>query len=262
MTEKEHGEDREAVGRQPAVGLLARLDAADLLPGAARLRARTYELLGARPGEVVVDVGCGAGRAVAELTGRGVRAVGVDPDEQMIAVARQRWPEGDFRLAGAYGLPLAAGSAAGYRADKVFHELHAPDRALAEARRVLAPGGRIVVVGQDWDTLVVDSGDPVLTRALVHARTDLVTAPWAARRSRALLLEAGFEDVVAEAHMEVFTGAEALPLLVALARAAGSAGAVSEVRARAWIAEQRDRAASDRLLVAVPMLAAAGTAPG
>ncbi|MEO3752451.1 alpha-L-rhamnosidase C-terminal domain-containing protein [Streptomyces sp. B6B3] len=54
---------------------------------------------------------------MAELTERGVRAVGVDPDERMIAGARGRWPEADFRIAEAYHLPLPDASAAGYRAD-------------------------------------------------------------------------------------------------------------------------------------------------
>ncbi|GGL91353.1 hypothetical protein GCM10010129_38870 [Streptomyces fumigatiscleroticus] len=60
---------------------------------------------------------------MAELAERGVRAVGVDPSERMAAVARGRWPEADFLLAGACELPLADSSADGYRADKVFHEL-------------------------------------------------------------------------------------------------------------------------------------------
>ncbi|WP_247746135.1 class I SAM-dependent methyltransferase [Streptomyces oryzae] len=81
-------------------------------PGAAvlaeELRALGYDLLGARPGSSAVDVGCGAGRAVTDLTGRGVHALGADPDERMIAVARGRFPEADFRVAGAYELPLAS----------------------------------------------------------------------------------------------------------------------------------------------------------
>jgi SAM-dependent methyltransferase len=48
-------------------GPAARLDAADRLPGARELRALSYDLLGGA--ESVVDVGCGAGRAVAELAG-------------------------------------------------------------------------------------------------------------------------------------------------------------------------------------------------
>ncbi|WP_309074913.1 methyltransferase domain-containing protein [Streptomyces sp. NWU339] len=95
----------------------------------------------------------------------------------MAAVARGRWPEADFRIAGAYGLPRPDASVDGYRADKVFHELAEPGRALTEARRVLAPGGRIVLVGRDWDTIVIDSDDPALTRTVVHARADLIAVP-------------------------------------------------------------------------------------
>ncbi|MFF7457104.1 hypothetical protein [Kitasatospora sp. NPDC008115] len=63
-------------GATPDDELLARLDAADRLPGAERLRSRSYDLLGAGPCSTVLDVGCGAGRAVAELTERGARAIG------------------------------------------------------------------------------------------------------------------------------------------------------------------------------------------
>lgn len=65
--------------------LLAVLDAGDQMPSATRLRARSYEQLSLVPDSTVVDVGCGAGRAVAELAERGVRAVGVDPDPWMLA---------------------------------------------------------------------------------------------------------------------------------------------------------------------------------
>src|SRR3954471_712416 len=121
--------------------LIRRLDTADAMPGAADLRARSYELLQPIPDALVADVGCGAGRAVAELTERGAKAVGVDGSERMVAVARRRWPGADVRLADAYALPFGDGELAGYRADKVYHELDDPDRAAAEARRVLAPGG-------------------------------------------------------------------------------------------------------------------------
>ena len=68
--------------------LIRTLDAAEALPEAAALRERSYQLLRLRPGATVVDVGCGAGRAVAELTGHGARAVGVDLDPAMLAAAR------------------------------------------------------------------------------------------------------------------------------------------------------------------------------
>lgn len=241
--------------------LTARLDAAERLPGAAELRSLSYDLLRARPGDTVVDVGCGTGRAVAELTERGIAAVGVDVDAAMVAAARERWPGARFRVADAERLPVADSSAAGYRADKVFHELADPRAALTEARRVLAPGGRAVLLGQDWDTFVIDSADPALTRRIVHARADLVTAPRAARQARALLLDAGFTDVTTAVRTAVLTSPAALPLLLGLAAAAAASGAVSRAEADAWQAEQRGRAERDRLFLALPVFVTAGTAP-
>ncbi|MEO3845242.1 methyltransferase domain-containing protein [Streptomyces sp. B22F1] len=240
--------------------LLAVIDAADRMPGATRLRDRSYELLSPVPGSTVVDVGCGAGRAVAELTDRGVHAVGVDPSPRMLAAARERWPEAEFRAAGAEELPFADGSVHGYRADKVFHVLREPARAVAEARRVLRPGGRIVLVGQDWDALMIDSDDAALTRTIVHARADLLGAPRAGRQYRGLLLAGGFADVTVEVHTSVFTDPAMLPLLARLAGPACESGAVARDRADAWLAEQRRRAEAGRFLVAVPVFVAAASA--
>ncbi|WP_345363125.1 methyltransferase domain-containing protein [Actinoallomurus liliacearum] len=240
--------------------LIRALDTADALPGVADLRTRSYELLEPAPDASVVDVGCGAGRAVAELRERGVNAIGVDVSERMLDVARRRWPGADVRLADACDLPFGDGELAGYRADKVYHELPDPARAAAEARRVLAPGGRIVLTGQDWDAFLIDSDDPGLTRTIVHARADTIPSPRAARRFRGLLLDAGFADVTAEVRTAVFTGAAMLPMLQGLARAADAAGAVTGEQADVWCAEQADRAAADRLFLAVPMFVAAGSA--
>ncbi|MFF9016669.1 methyltransferase domain-containing protein [Streptomyces sp. NPDC014870] len=149
----------------------------------------------------------------------------------------------------------------GYRADKVFHELDEPERALAEAHRVLAPGGRILLVGQDWDTFVIDSDDPALTRTIVHSRADLTAAPRAAGRYRNLLLNSRFSDVTVEVHTGVFTGSAMLLLLTGLAEAACSTGAITREQTDNWIAEQRARAEADRLFLALPMFVAAATAP-
>ncbi|WP_410586856.1 methyltransferase domain-containing protein [Amycolatopsis sp. lyj-23] len=223
--------------------LLPLLDALDDRPQAADLRKLSYEGLG----DVVVDVGCGPGRAVGELAARGVRAIGVDADPAMIEVAGARWPDGEFHVADAAALPLADGSVTGYRADKVLHVLPEPALAVAEARRVLAPGGRAVLTGQDWDTIVIDSDDPVRTRSIVHARADGMQHPRIARRYRNLLLDNGFTDVTVEVRALVWTDAAALPVLANL----GGDGA--------WLDEQASRAREDRLFVAVPIFLAAGT---
>ncbi|MEU8124357.1 methyltransferase domain-containing protein [Spirillospora sp. NPDC049024] len=226
--------------------LLTALDAFDDLPQARDLRERTYEGLG----DSVVDVGCGSGRAVGELAARGKRAIGVDLDPAMIEVAAERWPAGEFHVAEATALPLDDGAVTGYRADKILHALPEPEQALIEARRVLAANGRAVLIGQDWDTFVLDSDDPELTRRLVHARADGVPNPRVARRYRNLLLDHGFVDVTVEVHTIVWTDAACLPTLAAM----GGEGA--------WLDEQTARASNDRLFLAVPIFVASGTRAG
>jgi ubiquinone/menaquinone biosynthesis C-methylase UbiE len=235
------------------------LDAAEAMPAAARLRARSYQLLRLPPGATVVDVGCGTARAVAELAEHGARAIGVDLDPAMLAAARRRFPDIDVRAADATALPLGDGQAHGYRADKVYHVLPDPHAALAEARRVLLPGGRIVLLGQDWDTLVIDSDQPELTRRIVHARADTIPHPRIARAYRNLLLDAGFHDVDVEVHTAIFTDATILPILVGHATAARQTGAITGDEAENWVSEQTRRAQDERLLVAIPMFLAAAT---
>jgi SAM-dependent methyltransferase len=235
--------------------LIAVLDAADEQPAARALRARSYDLLALAPGAAVADIGCGAGRAVAELAGRGAHATGVDPDERMLAAARRRWPEAEVRHGDAYALPFGDGTLDGYRADKVYHLLDDPARAAREARRVLAPGGRIVLLGQDWDALVIDADDAPLTRRIVQARGDALPSPHAARGYRALLLDAGFREVTAEAHVLILTDSAAWPSR--LAEQARATGAISPDEAAAWLGEQHERARAGRLFVAVPIFVAA-----
>jgi ubiquinone/menaquinone biosynthesis C-methylase UbiE len=240
-------------------GLIRQLDAAEAIPAAARLRARSYQLLRLSPGATVVDVGCGTACAVAELAEHAAHAIGVDLDPAMLAAARRRFPGIDVREADVSELPLDDGQAHGYRADKVYHVLRDPHAALAEARRVLAPGGRIALLGQDWDTQVVDSGQPELTRRIVHARAGTVPHPRIARGYRNLLLDGGFRDVDIEVHTVVFTGPTGLPFLTGLATAAHQVGAIAGDEADNWISEQTQRAQDDRLLAAIPMFLAAGT---
>jgi ubiquinone/menaquinone biosynthesis C-methylase UbiE len=239
--------------------LIRVLDAAETMPAAARLRARSYQLLRLPPGATVVDVGCGTARAVAELAEHGARAIGVDLDPTMLAAARSRFPDIDVRAADATELPLGDGQAHGYRADKVYHVLPDPHAALAEARRVLVPGGRIALLGQDWDTIVIDSDQPDVTRRIVHARADTIPHPRIARAYRNLLLDAGFHDVDVEVHTAVFTDATMLPILVGHATAARQTGAISGDEAENWVSEQTRRAQDERLLVAIPMFLAAAT---
>ncbi|MFE9664368.1 methyltransferase domain-containing protein [Streptomyces sp. NPDC005955] len=241
-----------AVAENP---VLALLDRVDTTPEARALRARSYELLGVWAGTRLLDVGCGGGRAVAETVRLGARSTGVDPDRGAVAAARARWPRGRFLVADARALPFPDASVDAYRAERVLHELVEPAEAVTEARRVLAPGGRIALIGHDWDAFVIDSDDARLTRRIVHARADLVVSPRAARGFRALLLAAGFSDVRVEVHTTVLTGEAALAVVSSAVRRVVAVGVVAAEEGAAWVAGQRGRA-----FVAVPVFLASAHA--
>jgi SAM-dependent methyltransferase len=240
--------------------LLALLDRADAHPATAAVRRRSYELLEPVIGAPIVDVGCGGGLAVAELTERGARVTGLDVDEQMLAAARTRLPGGDFRQGNAERLPFGDGELSGYRADKVLHMLPDPAVAVAEAARVLAPGGRIVLLANDWEGYLLDATDTGLTRRLVQARADGIPCPHASRRYRNLLLDAGFADVSLEVRTVVYTDDTVLPFVASLAGAGVAAGAATQADADDWLAEQEARIRANRFMLAMPTFLASARA--
>ena len=109
-------------------------------------RRRALLLGEARPGERVLDLGCGAGRFVAALRDAGADAVGVELAEAALSRARVNAPGADLRLVEPDGsLPLEHGSVDLVWCSEVLE--HVPDTAhlLLEVRRVLRTGGRLLV---------------------------------------------------------------------------------------------------------------------
>ncbi len=110
----------------------------------------TLARLALRGEERVLDVGCGTGEFLRQVHERYPRArlAGVDPVPQMLALARDKLPAADLRVAWANGLPWADASFDVVASCNVFHYVTHPLPALREMARVLAPGGRIVIT--DW----------------------------------------------------------------------------------------------------------------
>lgn len=111
----------------------------------------TMARLRLRPGSRVLEVGCGTG-ALLEQVARACpdcAITGVDPVPEMLAVARRRLPE-RVALSQAWAEKLPFG-AAGFDllvSCNMFHYIRQPREALAEMRRVLRPGGELVIT--DW----------------------------------------------------------------------------------------------------------------
>ncbi len=138
----------------------------------------------------ILDVGCGTGLMNARLAASGRRVLGVDISPAMLERARQeRGPLNEYVQGDAERLPAANQSFDAVVNVLSFHHYPNPARAAAEFRRVLKPGGRLVLVSLDRDSLYIR-----LTQNTNGWTKRLVGTSWQKTKGEivSLLREAGF----------------------------------------------------------------------
>jgi ubiquinone/menaquinone biosynthesis C-methylase UbiE len=109
---------------------------------------RDFLLAGVRAGERVLDVGCGEAAFSAALAAAGARPVGIEVAGEPLRRARRRHPELELQLVGAE-LPFAAASFDAAWAGEVLEHVADGLGLLDELRRVLRPGGRLLITTPD-----------------------------------------------------------------------------------------------------------------
>ncbi|HEX8205992.1 MAG TPA: methyltransferase domain-containing protein [Solirubrobacteraceae bacterium] len=177
-----------------------------------RRRRLVREAIAARPGERVLDVGCGTGFYVAELledVGPDGAVTGVDPSAPMLTVARERCagaPNVTFAEGAATALPVEDASFDAAVSVQVLEYVEDVDAALRELRRVLRPGGRLVVWDVDWRTVSMHAVDRERHDRVLRGWDRHLADPALPRTMAPRLRAAGFEDVAVEGH--AFTTAE------------------------------------------------------
>jgi ArsR family transcriptional regulator len=117
----------------------------------AEVEAAMRQALGPGPFPLLLDLGTGTGRILEIFAGRYERGLGIDVNQAMLSYARAnldraRLAQAQVRHGDIYNLGLADGAAGAVVMHQVLHFLVDPGRALAEASRVLAPGGRLLLV--------------------------------------------------------------------------------------------------------------------
>lgn len=119
------------------------------------IRRRSIAVAELKPGERVLDVGCGPGSLTipaAKAVGKEGRVAGIDASPEMIEVARRKAAkermEIDFQVAPIEALPFGDGEFDVVLSSLMLH--HLPDevkaQGLGEVRRVLKPGGRLIAI--------------------------------------------------------------------------------------------------------------------
>jgi trans-aconitate methyltransferase len=103
-------------------------------------------LLAARPGETVLDLGCGTGDLAAEIAAAGARVRGIDGDPEMVRLARDKHAGQDaltFDVADGHDFTLDEPVDAVF-SNAALHWMTRPDEVVASVRAALRPGGRFV----------------------------------------------------------------------------------------------------------------------
>ncbi len=159
---------------------------------------------GVKAGRKVLDVATGPGYVAAAAVQRGAVATGIDFAAAAVAVAREQYPDIEFKTGSAEKLDFSD-----YQFDVVlmnFGLLHLarPEQALAEAQRVLRPGGRIAFTV--WGDPQMCTGFKIILDAIANHGTMDVPLPDGppffrfsdTAESKRVLAEAGFHNAVVE----------------------------------------------------------------
>jgi ubiquinone/menaquinone biosynthesis C-methylase UbiE len=151
-------------------GLVFSSDAAEKLiaaysaPDMQRQREETLRRLGLKPGERVIDVGCGPGflcKSMAVAVGPTGGVVGIDISQDMIDFATShKGPDSiEYRTGNATALPVDAGQFDVAVSAQVLEYIADVDAALHEIARALRAGGRAFIVDTDFDSWVWHAAD-------------------------------------------------------------------------------------------------------
>ena len=115
------------------------------------VREKAYAAAGVRAGMLAADIGAGSGFITEGLLRGGLRVICVDQSQAMLDEMRRKFAgaDVDLRLGEAESLPLSDESVDAVFANMYLHHVEHPAQAISEMKRLLKPGGRLVITDLD-----------------------------------------------------------------------------------------------------------------
>jgi ubiquinone/menaquinone biosynthesis C-methylase UbiE len=140
-----------------------------------------------KPGEQILDVGCGTGvnsLAIAKLVGASGKVIGIDNSEPMLKLARSGASADnvEYRLMAAEQMDFPDASFDGVVCTQLLGYLADPIPVIRDLLRVAKPSGRVFIAETDWDTLAYSIRDKELQRRVTLAFADHHGDGWVGRR--------------------------------------------------------------------------------
>ena len=215
-------------------------------------RDATLEILNPQLGERVLDVGSGPGFLAAGIAGRVGQSgavSGIDPSESMIAYA-----SGLASAPGSAPMTFALGEATALGfPDQSFDAVvstqvfeYVPDigTALAEVHRVLVPGGRVLILDTDWDSVVWHTSDRDRHARVMSAWQEHLADPWLPRTLTGRLESAGLtvqsRDVLVLFNPAFGPGTFSAGVMQLIANFVPGRRGVTDEEAAAWLADLQE----------------------
>jgi ubiquinone/menaquinone biosynthesis C-methylase UbiE len=221
-----------------------------------QVNAALLRVLAAAPGDRLLEAGCGSGilcRQIAPAVAPDGQVTGLDISPELVSIAQNLARQADqvdsihWCTGKAEALPFQEASFTGALAARLFLHVAHPEAVLRDLKRVLCPGGKLVAIDWDFETVAVDHSNRELTRRILHWRCDHYGGNnWSGRQLYRQVAEAGFH------HVELFpvvsvARAEQDSLTLSLFRAAQVAldgGEINSSEHDGWVGELRSAMAA------------------
>lgn len=262
-----------AAGAEDSARMAAFLEERSARPDQLQVNQAVCESLSPHPGERLLEVGSGTGvicRMVAPLVAPGGSVAGVDVSPDFTRLASDLGTTAGLsatlhhHIGRAEYLPYADACFDGAWAARLLLHTDRPDRVVEEMRRVVRPGGRVVLMDWDFDTVAVDHPDRSLTRRLLHWRSDHHGGNnWSGRQLYARAHAAGLYNlrvrpVVVVSHEESSALTQSLWRAAEVAR---DAGAIAPAEHDAWVSELKTQIAAGHFMASIVYFIVIGFIP-